>query len=67
MTDIKVNTTGYLALKRVVKTLEIQHRALQELTNAYVQLAESGDCGDWDPEYDKVVIEARAALTRRKS
>ena len=67
MNDINVITTGYLARERVGATLEVQHHALQELINAYVQLAESGDCGDWDPEYDKVVIEARIALALRRS
>lgn len=37
-------------------------KALQDLLKCYVDLANSGDCGDWDPEKDKEVIQARAAL-----
>lgn len=36
--------------------------ALQNLLYSYLRLANSGDCGNWDPEEEKEVIAARAAL-----
>lgn len=36
--------------------------ALERLLNHYVELVISGDAGFWDPEKERVVIEARAAL-----
>lgn len=38
--------------------------ALRKMTEHYVQLAGCGDCGNWDPEKEKEVIEARAFLAR---
>jgi len=38
--------------------------ALEALLNAYVDMANSGDCGFWDPEKEPMVIAARAALAR---
>jgi len=40
--------------------------ALRELLEMYVQLANSGDCGNWNPEEEDEVIAARAALTTTK-
>lgn len=37
-------------------------KALHELLDHYVKLANSGDCGKWDPEKEGAVIQARAAL-----
>jgi len=36
--------------------------ALSALLEMYVQLANSGDCGNWNPEEEDEVIAARAAL-----
>lgn len=36
--------------------------ALTALLDHYLQLVNCGDCGNWDPEIEDVVIEARAAL-----
>lgn len=37
-------------------------RSLTRLVEHYVQLVNSGDCGNWDPEEEEVVRDARAAL-----
>ena len=37
-------------------------KALQDILKRYVDLANSGDCGFWDPEKEDEVIQARAAL-----
>ena len=47
------------ALTARVKELE---EALGNLLKNHVRLVESGDCGSWDVETEKEVIEARAAL-----
>ena len=36
--------------------------ALEEITNYYCRLVNSGDCGFWNPEDDEEVKAARAAL-----
>jgi len=36
--------------------------ALERLLGRYVSMVNSGDCGNWDPETEEEVIEARAAL-----
>jgi hypothetical protein len=41
-------------------------KALENLLAKYVRLAESGDCGNWDPELESEVIAARVALAGRK-
>lgn len=40
--------------------------ALTETLNEYVRLADSGDCGFWNPEEEDHVIAARAALESSK-
>ncbi len=40
------------------------YEALAKLTEMYVQLAGSGDCGFWNPEEDPEVIAARSALLK---
>ena len=36
--------------------------ALNNFVEFYVDFINSGDCGKWEPEDDKIVIEARKAL-----
>lgn len=36
--------------------------ALQEITEMYCAMINSGDCGNWNPEEDKEVTKARAAI-----
>lgn len=36
--------------------------ALENLLDHYISLVESGDAGNWDPEKEKQVIDARKAL-----
>ena len=40
--------------------------ALSDLLKRYVALANSGDCGFWNPEIEKVVIAARQELAKQK-
>lgn len=40
--------------------------ALQSLTERYIVLAASGDCGHWNPEEEKVIIRAKAAIAKAK-
>lgn len=40
--------------------------ALKAMTERYVDLAASGDCGHWDPEEEEVVIRARAAIAEAR-
>lgn len=38
--------------------------SLRVLVGVYVALVNSGDCGNWNPETEPQVIEARAAITK---
>jgi len=38
--------------------------ALQAILNRYIDLAGSGDCGNWNPETEPQVIQARAAIAK---
>jgi hypothetical protein len=38
--------------------------ALQTFLDRYVEMAASGDCGNWDPETEPHVIAARAAIAK---
>ncbi len=38
--------------------------ALEKLTERYVSIAGSGDCGFWNPEKESEVIAARAAIAK---
>jgi len=46
-----------------VTTLRI---SLEEFVTMYVDMINSGDCGNWDPETEPEVIRARAALALTK-
>lgn len=57
--------------EQVVQTLELAaareeaarlRAALESFLEHYVDMVESGDCGNWNPEKDDVVVMARAAL-----
>ncbi|WPU91821.1 hypothetical protein SNE25_21115 [Mucilaginibacter sabulilitoris] len=37
---------------------------LQDLLTRYTELVNSGDCGNWDPEEEKEVIQARNAINK---
>lgn len=39
--------------------------ALVDLLDHYLELVNSGDCGNWDPETEPVVIAARKAIGDR--
>lgn len=41
--------------------------ALTHMTERYVSLANSGDCGNWNPEREADVIAARAAIAKAES
>lgn len=40
--------------------------ALEAMINNYVALANSGDCGNWDPEEEPQIIAARAAIAKAR-
>lgn len=40
--------------------------ALEAMADYYVQLVNTGDAGQWDPEEDDVVIKSRAAIAKAK-
>lgn len=40
--------------------------ALEAFVAKYVQIADSGDCGFWNPEEEDFVIAARAAIAKAK-
>jgi len=40
------------------------HRALEDLLEHYLSLANSGDAGFWNPEEEEQVINARKALVK---
>lgn len=42
------------------------YEALQTMLKRYVDLAGSGDCGNWNPEEEAQVIAARAALAKAR-
>ena len=41
--------------------------ALMGLTEMYVEMVDSGDCGNWDPETDNEVIAAREAIKQAEA
>ena len=45
-----------------LKAMEEQRKALSDLLEMYVDMVNSGDCGNWDTEKEKEVIAARKAL-----
>lgn len=47
---------------RSVNALPEVLAALKIITRRYVELAGSGDCGHWNPEEERQVIAARAAI-----
>jgi hypothetical protein len=49
---------------RAFVALPALEKALKHVTERYVALIESGDCGNWDPETEPEIIEARAALAQ---
>ncbi len=40
---------------------------LKRFIEMYVQMGNSGDCGNWDPETEPEVIQARAAIAAAES
>ena len=57
-----------VAIKRIAqKDAEINRlrTALSGLLYRYRSLVNSGDCGFWDPETERAVIEARFALEQK--
>ena len=42
------------------------YEALNELTDRYVNMVDSGYCGYWDPRKDEEIINARATLSKAR-
>ena len=51
---------------RLVAAAPELRTSLANLLDHYLALANSGDCGNWNPEEEKEVIAARAALVEPK-
>lgn len=39
-------------------------KALSDMTQRYCSLANSGDCGFWEPEKEEQVIQSRTVITK---
>lgn len=48
----------------IAHDFETMRTALQQLLTRYTELVNSGDCGNWDPETELEIQDARAALHR---
>lgn len=61
--------SGYYNSDTIIK-IENQKQqlleALEEITEMYCRMINSGDCGNWNPETDKEVIKSRAAIAAAK-
>ena len=63
--DPEIGTLARAILRAVLPhVLAGPREALEGVTERYVDLAGSGDCGHWDPEEEIFVINARAELAR---
>lgn len=50
------------AIEQMRRQRDAARTALTDLLNRYVELVNSGDCGNWDPELESSVMAARKAL-----
>lgn len=70
--DGYVHTAEILRALRTALTARAEHEetlrvALRQLLTRYLELVNCGDCGNWNPEKELEVIDARAALTSEKA
>lgn len=52
---------------RAIKAMQCHDELVTALSNMitrYTGLVNCGDCGNWDPEREEIVIRARAALAK---
>lgn len=49
---------------RLIAAAPDLYEALRSLLDSYLALVNSGDCGNWNPESEREVIAARAALAK---
>lgn len=63
--DKEDDATG-LANARLIAAAPETIKALEALLAMYAKLANSGDCGNWDPEDEPEVRAARAAIDKAK-
>lgn len=42
------------------------YEALSAITEMYTDMINSGDCGNWNPEYDEEVTEARRVMAKAR-
>ena len=62
----KFKCDGKLPSERVRDAAHALLEALEDITEMYCAMINSGDCGNWNPETDKEVIKARAAIAAAK-
>jgi len=63
----KIKMSGIDAAKAVFHMSHDIHalkKSLKAILAHYVQLASCGDCGNWNPEQEEIVIETRALIAK---
>jgi hypothetical protein len=63
---VSLNIVEVRAIARAADHIDLLERALSGLIERYVDLINSGDCGNWDPESEDPVKAARAALDGKR-
>jgi len=53
---------GLKGLEEMTTVLRDMSDCLEDMTNHYAELANSGDCGFWDPEKESEVVAARKMI-----
>ena len=66
MRDIYPNTI-VKELNRMAKRIKRLEEALEGTVKCFVDLADSGDAGFWNPDEQSVIIAARAALEAKEA
>ena len=66
MRDIYPNTI-VKELNRMAKRIKRLEEALEGTIKCFVDLADSGDAGFWNPDEQSVIIAARAALEAKEA